>query len=187
MRKLFRRTLLMAIVLLAGASTAGARDKMTGVNGIRFGWKYDKCVEALGDPQRSVTTDPINEQRQYSYAPASWGTVAWDNGVLDFYKDKLMQVGFSRTTATPDMSAFEGARSHLTDLYGEPAKIRDTDNNLLWRAADGNIAILQYVAVSPSKGEARQASKKYTTLLYFIDNKEVAKKAKNAEGYLRSL
>ena len=46
-RKLFRRTLLMAMVLLAGASTAGARDKMTGVNGIRFGWKYDKCVEAL--------------------------------------------------------------------------------------------------------------------------------------------
>ena len=34
--------------------------------------------------------------------------MTWDNGVLDFYKDKLMQVGFSRTTATPDMSAFEG-------------------------------------------------------------------------------
>lgn len=103
----------MAIVLLAGASTAGARDKMTGVNGIRFGWKYDKCVEALGDPQRSVTTDPINEQRQYSYAPASWGTVAWDNGVLDFYKDKLMQVGFSRTTATPDMSLSRGHAATL--------------------------------------------------------------------------
>ena len=75
MRKLFGRTLLMAIVLLAGASTAGARDKMTGVNGIRFGWKYDKCVEALGDPQRSVTTDSINEQRQYSYAPCLVGAL----------------------------------------------------------------------------------------------------------------
>ena len=78
------------------------------------------------------------------------------------------------------MSAFEGAKSHLTDLYGTPSKLHDTDNNLLWRSANGNIAILQFV-------KNQGAHNSYSTLLYFIDNKQVQKKAKSAEGYLRSL
>lgn len=187
MKNSIKRTLFVALGLLAAVVAVQAREKMTGVNGIRFGWKYDRCVEALGSPARAMTTQEINRQKQYSYAPAKWGTVEWDNGVLDFYKDKLMQVGFSKTTAKPDMSAFDGAKSHLTDLYGAPAKIRDTDNNLLWRSADGNIAILQYVGDPSCKASASGASCKYTTYLYFVDNKQVEKKAKSAEGYLRSL
>lgn len=188
MKKLFKRALLVAVVLLAGVSSAGAREKMTGVNGIRFGWKYDRCVEALGDPQRAVTTQEVNQQRQYSYAPATWGTVEWDNGVLDFHKDKLMQVGFSKSTDKPDTSAFEGAKSHLTDLYGAPVKMKGTDNNLLWRAADGNLAILQYISDPACKvGAAPAGGCKYTTLLFFVDNRQVEKKARSAEGYLRSL
>ena len=180
MKELLQRVMLIFMVVALGATVADAREKMTGVNGIRFGWKYEKCVAALGNPQRAMTTQERNSQRQYSYAPATWGTVTWDNGVLDFYKNKLMQVGFSKTTSTSDMSAFEGAKSHLTDLYGTPSKLHDTDNNLLWRSANGNIAILQFV-------KNQGAHNSYSTLLYFIDNKQVQKKAKSAEGYLRSL
>ena len=52
----------------------------------------------------------------------------------------------------------------------------------MWRASNGNIAILQYAPETDEEGK-----KKYVTYLFFVDNKEVVKKAKKAENELRDI
>jgi len=53
--------------------------------------------------------------------------------VLDFFNDKLYQVGFLKSTTNDDRTTFNTARTHLTDLYGDPIKIQSMDSNLMWR------------------------------------------------------
>ncbi|WP_302616254.1 hypothetical protein, partial [uncultured Muribaculum sp.] len=122
-------------------------------------------------------------QRQFSYAPVRWGGTDWDGCVLDFSRNKLSQIGFYKSAQTDNRTTFNAAKSHLTDLFGQPVEVQQTDNNLLWAADKGNMALLQYVREKdPKTGKA-----KFTTYLMFIDNKLVMKKAKMAESFLQEL
>ena len=56
------------------------------------------------------------------------------------------------------------------------------DSNLMWRSKNGNIVMLEYVKDSNKEGATQ-----FTTCVYFIDNKEVVKKAKKVDGELREL
>ena len=73
------------------------------------------------------------------------GGIEWNGGVLDFFNDKLYQVGFLKSTTNDDRTTFNTARTHLTDLYGDPIKIQSMDSNLMWRSKNGNIVMLEYV------------------------------------------
>jgi hypothetical protein len=173
--------LLLSLLILICSASLSAADKLTEVNGIKFGWKFDKCVEAVGDVPRKLTTRDGDETK-FSYAPATWAQINWTGAVLDFYKDKLFQIGFYTSTTNPDTSTFDRARSILTAAYGEAAALKGKSNAYMWCAANGNLAILQYVQEKNDKGDLC-----YSTYIFFIDNKEVVKKARAAESELRSL
>ena len=175
-----KRLLLSAISLIVTLSIFAA-DKLTEVNGIKFGTKFDKCVEAIGDVPRKLTTRDGDETK-FSYAPATWAQINWTGSVLDFYKDRLFQVGFYTTSANPDTSTFDRAKSILSAAYGNPAALKGKSNAYMWRASNGNLAILQYVKETTDKGDTQ-----YATYIFFIDNKEVVKKARAAEAELRDL
>lgn len=170
------------IVLAGGLAMAAGKEKMSAVNGIKFGWKFDKCVEAIGDVPRKLTRDEGNDEKRFSYSPADWGGQTWNGSVLQFYKEKLYQVGFYKTSDNKDDAFFDSAKSHLTDLYGSPVMLQDNKNNLLWRSKDGNLAVLQYSTEKTDKGAT-----KHTIYLFFVDNKQVVKKARQVDSDLRKM
>ena len=179
------RTIACAIIALLAIMPANAEKlpKLKGANGLEFGWSLEKCAEKIGDVPRRMTKGAADDpQRQFSYAPARWGGADWDGSVLDFNKNKLAQIGFYKTTADNSRATFDAAKSHLTDLYGLPIMVQQTDNNLLWTAAKGNMALLQYVRETDKSGRPQ-----FTTYLMFIDNKLVIKKARRAEAFLQEL
>ena len=171
--------MLFALAMIAGIAVAN--EKLTGVNNIKFGWKYDRCVEAIGDVQRKLTTED-GDGKKFSYSPAMWGRIEWSGSVLDFYQNKLFQVGFYKKTASDDRTAFEQSKVILTAAYGSPASLNGQTDSFMWRASNGNLAILQYSTETSEDGV-----KQYATYLFFVDNKEVVKKAKRAEKELREL
>lgn len=179
-----RLAMCLILLLSATAVSAAKLPKLTGANGLKFGWPLEKCVETVGDVPRKMTTGtPGDPQRQFSYAPVRWGGTDWDGCVLDFSRNKLSQIGFYKSAQTDNRTTFNAAKSHLTDLFGQPVEVQQTDNNLLWAADKGNMALLQYVREKDHKtGKA-----KFTTYLMFIDNKLVMKKAKMAESFLQEL
>lgn len=175
--------LFLALVMLCGGlAMAAGKEKMKGVNGINFGWKFEKCVEAIGDVPRKLTRDEGNDEKRFSYSPATWGAQQWNGSVLQFYKDKLYQVGFYKTSKTKDTAFFDSAKSHLTDLYGSPVMLQDNQNNLLWRSKDGNLAVLQYSLEKTESGTTQ-----HTIYLFFVDNKQVVKKARQVDSDLRKM
>ncbi len=171
--------LLFTLAIIAGA--AAATEKLTGVNNIKFGWKLDRCIEAIGDVPRKLTTTD-GDDTKFSYSPAMWGRIEWSGSVLDFYKDKLFQVGFYKKSSTDNRTAFEQSKVILSAAYGKSAKLKGQTESYMWRASNGNIAILQYAPETDEEGK-----KKYVTYLFFVDNKEVVKKAKKAENELRDI
>ena len=179
-----RLAMCLILLLSATAVSAAKLPKLTGANGLKFGWTLEKCVETVGDVPRKMTTGtPGDPQRQFSYAPVRGGGTDWDGCVLDFSRNKLSQIGFYKSAQTDIRTTFNAAKSHLTDLFGQPVEVQQTDNNLLWAADKGNMALLQYVREKDHKtGKA-----KFTTYLMFIDNKLVMKKAKMAESFLQEL
>ena len=175
--------LFLALVMLCGGlAMAAGKEKMKGVNGINFGWKFDKCVEAVGDVPRKLTRDEGNDEKRFSYSPATWGGQQWNGSVLQFYKDKLYQVGFYKTSDKKDSAFFDTAKSHLTDLYGSPVMLQENKENLFWRSKDGNLAVLQYSIEKTEKGTTQ-----HTVYLIFVDKKQVVKKAKNVDSDLRKM
>ena len=176
-----RLSITLITVAIALFSTYVA-EKLTGVNGIKFGWKFDRCLEAIGDVPRKHTNSDNENEKKFYYSPAQWAGIEWNGGVLDFFNDKLYQVGFLKSTTNDDRTTFNTARTHLTDLYGDPIKIQSMDSNLMWRSKNGNIVMLEYVKDSNKEGATQ-----FTTCVYFIDNKEVVKKAKKVDGELREL
>lgn len=179
------RAVVCVIVALLAIMPANAEKlpKMKGANGLEFGWSLEKCSEYIGNVPRRMTKGAADDpQRQFSYAPARWGGVDWDGSVLDFSRNKLSQIGFYKTTAADSRATFDAAKSHLTDLYGAPVQVQQTDNNLLWTAAKGNMALLQYVRETDNAGKPQ-----FTTYLMFIDNKRVMNKARRAESFLQEL
>ena len=173
----------LALALLCGGiALASGKEKMKGVNGINFGWKFEKCVETIGDVPRKLTRDGGLDEKYFSYSPASWGGQQWSGSVLQFYKDKLYQVGFYKTSSSFDREFFDSAKSHLTDLYGEPVNLQDKKDNLLWRSKDGNLAVLQY-----SVEKTDQGASQYTLYLYFVDNKQVVNKARKVDSEIRKM
>lgn len=174
--------LIMALIVVMPAS-AEKRPRIKGANGLEFGWSLEKCSEKIGDvPRRMTKGTPDDTQRQFSYAPARWGGADWDGSVLDFSNNKLTQIGFYKTTSADSRATFDAAKSHLTDLYGLPVQVQQTDNNLLWTGNKGNMALLQYARETDNSGRPQ-----FTTYLMFIDNKRVIKKARRAEGFLQEL
>lgn len=176
------KRLSLTIILLAIVSAAAfATEKLTEVNGVKFGWKYDRCVEAIGDVPRKLTNTDGDETKFY-YSPAIWGRIDWDRSVLDFYQDKLYQIGFYKASATDDRTAFEQAKVILSAAYGKSARLKGEADKLMWRSSNGNIAVLQYVVENDET-----ANPLYGTYLFFVDNKEVVKKAKKVESELREM
>ena len=76
------------IALTILSATAFATEKLTEVNGVKFGWKYDRCDTALSNVQNRQTRTE-GEETKLSYGPAVWGHIEWTGSVLDFYRDKL--------------------------------------------------------------------------------------------------
>ena len=179
-----RLAMCLILLLSATAVSAAKLPKLTGANGLKFGWTLEKCVETVGDVPRKMTPGtPGVPPRQFSSAPVRWGGTDWVGCVLDFSRNKLSQIGFYKSAQTDNRTTFNAAKSHLTDLFGQPVEVQQTDNNLLWAADKGNMALLQYVREKdPKTGKA-----KFTTYLMFIDNKLVMKKAKMAESFLQEL
>lgn len=178
--------LAICLIMLISATVANAAKpaKLTGANGLKFGWSLEKCVETVGNVPRKMTTGKTGDpQRQFSYAPARWGGMEWDGCVLDFSRDKLGQIGFYKATATDSRDTFNAAKSHLTDLLGQPVQVQQTDNNLLWQVEKGNMALLQYAR----EKDPKTGRDKFATYLFLIDNKLVIKKAKRAESFLQEL
>ncbi len=171
--------LLFALTLMSAAAVA--TEKLTEVNGVKFGWKYDRCVEAIGDVPRKFT-DTQGEETKFSYAPAIWGRIEWNSSVLDFYRDKLYQIGFYKTSDTDDRTAFEQTKVILSAAYGKSARLKGEQDKLMWRARNGNLAVLQYACEKDDSGKTL-----YATYLFFVDNKEVVKKAKRVESELQEL
>ncbi|MCM1505116.1 MAG: hypothetical protein NC127_07960 [Muribaculum sp.] len=174
--------LLAMIVLCGGMAMAIGKEKMKGVNGINFGWKFDKCVEAIGDVPRKLTRDEGNGEKRFSYSPATWGGQEWNGSVLQFYNDKLYQVGFYKTSDREEPEFLDKIKSHLTDLYGSPSNLQDKPDNMLWRSKDGNLAVLQHSVEKTDTG-----AKQHAYYLIFVDNKQVVKKAKQVDSDLRKL
>ncbi len=179
------RILVCSIVMLLSVQPASAAKKphIKGANGLQFGWTLEKCSELIGDVPRKMTKGaPDDTQRQFSYAPARYGGIDWDGSVLDFTKNKLEQIGFYKTTDADSRATFDIAKEHLTALFGQPVEVQQTDNNLLWTGAKGNMALLQYVREDDAKGKPH-----YSTYLMFLDNKRIIKKARKAEAFLKEL
>ena len=174
-----RFTILFALALFV-VSAIGAAEKLTGANNVKFGWKSARCIEAIGDVPRKKTVDEGLEKK-FSYSPARWGRIDWDSSVLNFYKDRLYQIGFYKKTANNDMTSFEQVKVILSAAYGK-AVVLKTKDCFMWRSSNGNIAILQYAA-EESAGKVTG----YATYLYFIDNKEVEKKAKAVEKEMHDI
>ena len=175
--------LFLALVMLCGGlAMAAGKEKMKGVNGINFGWKFEKCVEAIGDVPRKLTRDEGNDEKRFSYSPATWGGKEWNGSVLQFYQDKLYQIGFYKTSDRQDSEFFNSVKSHLTDLYGSPVALQDNKDNLMWRAKGGNLAVLQHSIEKTESGSTR-----HTIYLLFVDNKQVVKKAKKVDSELRKM
>ena len=83
-----RLSITLITVAIALFSTYAA-EKLTGVNGIKFGWKFDRCVEAIGDVPRKHTNSDNENEKKFYYSPAQWAGIEWNGGVLDFFNDKL--------------------------------------------------------------------------------------------------
>ena len=175
-----KRFTLLFILCAAIAFLASASERMTGVNNIKFGWKSARCIEAIGDVPRKMTKEDGLE-KQFSYAPATWGRIEWDNSVLNFYRDKLYQVGFYKKSATDDPTIVEQTKVILSAAYGKPVQLKGSDS-WMWRASNGNMAILQQTVTTEENG-----AKAYNTYLIFVDNKEVEKKAKNVDKEMRDI
>ncbi len=168
--KLFRH-ILTAIVLIALATPVVKAQKLNGSGTLRFGWKLERCTKEIGDVSRYVTTTDPGDTKlaKFSYAPATWDSIAFDGSVLDFYKEKLYQIGFYKNTDIADRSTFDAIVKRLTEIYGEPKRIKaDDPYHLLWRAKDGNMAVAEY----------NYADNKFSTYLMLIDNAATMKKAK---------
>lgn len=177
---MMKRFAILFVLSLLMAGAAGAAEKLTGANNIKFGWKFDRCVEAIGDvPRKRTVEDGI--EKKFSYAPAKWGRIEWDSSVLNFNNNKLYQIGFYKKTANDDMTPFEQAKVILSAAYGKAVALK-TKDCFMWRASNGNIAILQYAAESDA-GKVTG----YATYLYFIDNKQVEKKAKAVEKEMQDI
>ncbi len=175
-----KRFVILFVVALFVMSAANAAEKLTGDGKVKFGWKFDRCVEAIGDVPRKRTVDDSPEKK-FTYAPTRWGRIEWDSSVLNFYNDKLYQVGFYKKTAKDDMTPFEQAKVILSAAYGKAVALK-TKDCYMWRSTNGNIAILQYSAESEG-GKVTG----YATYLYFIDNKQVEKKAKAVEKEMHDI
>ncbi|MDE7396454.1 MAG: hypothetical protein K2M98_01870 [Muribaculum sp.] len=168
--KLFRH-IFVVIALAAMAFPAVGAENLNGSGTLRFGWKLDRCTKVIGDMSRySTTTDPGDTKlAKFSYSPATWESIAFDGSVLDFYKEKLYQIGFFKTTDIADRSTFDAVVKRLTDTYGEPKRLKaDDPDRLLWRAKNGNMAMVEY----------NYADNKFSTYLMLIDNAATMKKAK---------
>ena len=183
--KPFVRILTCVIIAFLSLQPANAEKKprIKGANGLQFGWTLEKCSESIGDVPRKMTTGaPDDTQRQFSYAPARYGALDWDGSVLDFNNNKLEQIGFYKTTENDSRATFDTAKEHLIALFGQPVEVQQTDNNLLWTGAKGNMALLQYARENDAKGNVS-----FTTYLMFLDNKRIIKKARKAESFLKEL
>lgn len=176
MKKATIITALLAIISIS----ATAADKLKGVNNVEFGWKIERCREALPNVELQQITDN-GDDIAYAYHPAVWGRIDWDTCVLDFFKDKLYQIGFVKVSPTDDRTSFSQAKVILTAAYGQPQELNKSANSYIWSSSNGNLIVLQY-SDSPATNPAQ-----YSTYLYFVDNKEVARKAKKAERELRDL
>ena len=105
-----RLSITLITVAIALFSTYAA-EKLTGVNGIKFGWKFDRCVEAIGDVPRKHTNSDNENEKKFYYSPAQWAGIEWNGGVLDFFNDKLYQVGFLKSTTNDDRTTFKDRKS----------------------------------------------------------------------------
>lgn len=177
---MMKRFTILFVLTLFLISAANAAEKLTGTGNLKFGWKFDRCVEAVGDVPKKRTVEEGLEKK-FSYAPARWGRIEWDSSVLNFYKDKLYQIGFYKKTAKSDMTPFEQAKVILSAAYGKAVALK-TKDCYMWRSPNGNIAILQYAA----EEEAGKITG-YATYLYLIDNKQVEKKAKAVEKEMQDI
>ncbi|WP_302616223.1 hypothetical protein, partial [uncultured Muribaculum sp.] len=51
-----RLAMCLILLLSATAVSAAKLPKLTGANGLKFGWTLEKCVETVGDVPRKMTT-----------------------------------------------------------------------------------------------------------------------------------
>ena len=190
MRKLFRRTLLMAIVLLAGASTAAARVRQNdGCQRHTLPMEIRQSVSKLSATLSAPSRTGLQRAASTPMLHASWGTVTWDNGVLDYHKDKLMQVGFSPHHCYTRHVGFRGGtQPPLQSLYGEPSLRYATPTTTFCGVPPtGNIAILQYGG-KPFEGRSQAGVEKiYHTAIFHRQQGGGLKAKKECRGYLRSL
>lgn len=173
-----RHTLAAVAMLLAMVMTDASAQKLNGGGDLRFGWKYDRCIKAIGDaPRLSETIDGSNPgQRKYTYGPATWEGINFDGSVLDFYKDKLYQIGYSHASATADRTTFDAIVRRLVGLYGKPRRIKaDNPDKLIWRTKNGNMAMAEYTYTD--------ADNTFHTYLILIDNEATIKKAKDRQQH----
>ena len=175
-----KKTIIIAAMSALISISAIAADKLKGVNNVEFGWKIERCREALPNVGLQQITDN-GDNIAYAYHPAVWGRIDWDTCVLDFFKDKLYQIGFVKASATDDRTSFSQAKVILTAAYGQPRELNNSANSYIWSSSNGNLIVLQY-SNNPSTPDTQ-----YSTYLYFVDNKEVTRKAKKAERELRDL
>ncbi|MFG6380503.1 MAG: hypothetical protein K1V87_00140, partial [Muribaculum sp.] len=87
-----------------------------------------------------------------------------------------------KKASTDDRTAFEQSKVILSAAYGKSPKLKGQNYSYMGRASNVNIAILQYAPETDENGK-----KTYATYLFFVDNKEVVKKAKKAETELREI
>lgn len=175
-----KRTIIIAALSVLISISAAAADKLKGVNNVEFGWKVERCREALPGVELQQITDN-GDDIAYAYHPAVWGRIDWDTCVLDFFKDKLYQIGFVKTSSTDDRTSFAQAKVILSAAYGQPRELNNSANSYIWSSSNGNLIVLQY-SDNPAAPDTQ-----YSTYLYFVDNKEVTRKAKKAERELKEL
>ncbi|MDE6458825.1 MAG: hypothetical protein K2L31_09560, partial [Muribaculum sp.] len=64
-----KRLSLLMIALTILSATAFATEKLTEVNGVKFGWKFDRCELALSNVENKQTRTE-GEETKLSYGPA---------------------------------------------------------------------------------------------------------------------
>lgn len=168
-----RRVSLLIIMLTAFAAFSINAQKLQGSDLLKFGWKLDKCTSIIGDMTNYVTTtDPKNvDVERFSYSPANWCSINFDGSILDFYKNRLYQIGFYKNSTIADRTTFDAIVRKLTELYGEPKQLKaDDPYHLMWRSKEGNIAMTEY----------NYTGSEFATFLILIDNATSIKKAKDA-------
>lgn len=69
---MMKRFTILFVLTLFLISAANAAEKLTGTGNLKFGWKFDRCVEAVGDVPRKRTVEEGLEKK-FSYAPARCG------------------------------------------------------------------------------------------------------------------